>query len=415
MNSVSVLKNWKSGKYDYIYIYFKHKGNIIRINTQQKYIQGCHKKDLFYNTKMPNYIGLNQEIKNLKNKVDQYIIYKMRHWRPDINQKGCQHYIKTGNFEIDNQRLRQHLIELAPPKDLTLIEHYTDFLQHKQKQFNGSDSIKDYKSLGIALQKYEELNNLTLTLESINSRDFFNMFRNYLGNNHNNNTTSKRISNLKTFMLWVETEELYSYKGFLYKFKVETYKPKYVTLNRQEIQEIQDLKIEKKNWQKIIDVFVCNCFMGMRISDLMTMEKGEFLQDDDGSYYYTKINEKTGKPILIEVTKTSLAILKKYDFKLPTYSNQYFNRKLQDILKVYDLFNTKVKKPYKQGGKNITKPLLKREMITSHTARRTYITLSISNKVPLNTIKLATGHTQLSTLSGYANDERNKEAVQAID
>ena len=66
MNSASVLKHWKSGKYDYIYIYFKYKGNIIRINTKQKFIKGCHKKDLLYNNRMPNYLGLNQEIKNLK-------------------------------------------------------------------------------------------------------------------------------------------------------------------------------------------------------------------------------------------------------------------------------------------------------------------------------------------------------------
>lgn len=414
MNSVSVLKYYKSGNYEYIYIYFKHKGNIIRINTKQKYIKGCHKKDLYYNTKMHNYRLLNQELKNLQNKVDQYIVHKMQWWRTEVTQKGCQHFIKTGNFDVDEHNLQQHLIKRSP-KDKTLICHYEDFLLHKHEQFNGSASIKDYKSLGVALQKYQDTNSVILKLESINTTDFFNRLKNWFGENHNNNTTSKRIRNLKTFMLWVEKQELYNYKGYLYKYKVETYKPKYVTLNRKEIQELQDLKIEKKNWQKIIDIFVCNCFMGMRISDLMTMEKGEFHQDDDGSYYYTKVNEKTGEPILIEVTKTSLAIFKKYDFQLPIYSSQYFNRKLQGILKHYDLFNTKIKKPYMQGGKNKTKNFLKRELITSHTARRTYITLSISNKVPLNTIKLATGHTQLSTLSGYVNNERNKDAVQAID
>lgn len=61
-------------------------------------------------------------------------------------------------------------------------------------------------------------------------------------------------------MLWVEKQELYNYKGYLYKYKVETYKPKYVTLNRNEIQELQDLKIEKKNWQKIMRLMhALNC------------------------------------------------------------------------------------------------------------------------------------------------------------
>lgn len=38
MNSASALKNWKSGNYEYIYICFKHKENIIRINTKQKFV-----------------------------------------------------------------------------------------------------------------------------------------------------------------------------------------------------------------------------------------------------------------------------------------------------------------------------------------------------------------------------------------
>lgn len=144
---------------------------------------------------MPNYRLLNQKLKNLQNKVDQYIVHKMQWWRPEVTQKGCQHFIKTGNFEIDEQQLQQHINERTP-KDKTLISHYEDFLLQKQEQFNGSESIKDYKSLEVALQKYQDTNNVILKLESINNTDFFNRLRNWFGENHNNNTTSKRIRNL---------------------------------------------------------------------------------------------------------------------------------------------------------------------------------------------------------------------------
>lgn len=384
---------------------------MIRINTQQKYIQGCHKKDLFYNTKMPDHRLLNQELKNLKSKVDTYIVYKMQFWRPSVSQKECQHYIKTGEYKIQDD---QPYLTIKQQQK-TVLQHYNDFLDSKKEQFNGSESIKDYKSLGVALKKYQDATNTKLTFDKINDRDFFNRFKNHLSKSHNDNTTRKRIGNLKTFMLWVEEKELYNFKGYLYKFKVESFNPKYVTLNRQEIQEIQDLEIPNPRWQKIIDVFIANCFMSLRFKDLMSMEKGEFLQYEDGEYYFTKMNEKTNKPIEIPITKTTLAILQKYEFQLPKYTNQYFNRQLQKILKHYDLFNQKIKKIYIQGGEPQTKTFLKRELITSHTARRSYITNALSKNVPLTTIKLATGHTQLSTVSGYAQDVSNKEAIQAID
>ena len=411
MNSASVLKNYKSGEYQYLYIYFKYKGVLLRINTHQKYIKGMHKKDLFYNNKMRNYKGLNQAIKNLKSKVDQYIVYNMQFWRPNISQKECLHYIETGEFLKQSTELPVEL-----PKDKTLLDHYETFLIEKQEQFkNNIASIKDYKSLGVALKKYQDTNKVVLTFDTINDRDFFNRFKNFLSNKHNNNTTHKRISCFKTFMYWIEEKGMFFFKSSVFRYKIKTFRTKFVTLSREEIQQLQDLEIENKNWAKIIDVFVCNCFMSLRFSDLMSMEKGEFMQDDDGDYTYTKRNEKTDVEIEVSIVPSALSILQKYEFKLPKYTNQYFNRQLQYILKQYDLFPEIVKKTYLQGDEPAYNEYKKRELITSHTARRSFITNSISENVNLNAIQAATGHTQLGTLSKYNKRNTDKQQLRAID
>ena len=216
-------------------------------------------------------------------------------------------------------------------------------------------------------------------------------------------------------MYWVEEKDYFYFKTSLYKFKVEQFKTQFVILNREEIRQLQELQIENKKWQKIIDVFVCNCFMSLRFNDLKTMEKGEFVQDEDGDYYYTKMNEKTNVPIEIPIVPTALTILKKYNFKLPTYTNQYFNKQLQHILKHYELFSVTIKKTYKQNDEVRVKKCMKRELITSHTARRSFITNSIDAKVSLNAIQAATGHTNLNSLSKYNKQQRNKTQLGAID
>ena len=65
----SELKLIKSGSYSFIYLYFKHKGNILRINTGNKPIKNGMTKELLYNSTAPNYKQFNEATKDLKQKV----------------------------------------------------------------------------------------------------------------------------------------------------------------------------------------------------------------------------------------------------------------------------------------------------------------------------------------------------------
>jgi integrase len=145
------------------------------------------------------------------------------------------------------------------------------------------------------------------------------------------------------------------------------------------------------------------------------MDKGEFIKDSDGDYTYLKVNEKTNSKIEVIILKTSLRILQKYDFQLPKYTNQYFNRELKNILTHYNLFKQVVKKTEMKNGQIVIKEFLKRDLISSHTCRRTFITNCVTSNIGLNTIQAATGHTQLQTLSKYVKRIANKEQLQRID
>ena len=419
MNSSSTLKHYKSGDYSYIYIYFKYKKGYIRINTKEKFIEGMHRKDMLYNSKMSGHVYLNQQIMNLKNKVDQYISNKLQYWRPEISQSECLEFIETGELPKSNDEIYRL------PKTKTIFDYYDEFYEFKDTELQNKPSLKDYITLKNALTDYETYSKKKLDFDLLNDEDFFNRFRNFLYSKHadgyktrgdlNSNTVHKRFSCLKTFMRYVQKKKYYRFEDYLYMYKIKKLPTDFVTLDREEIRELESLEISNPKWQRIIDVFVCNCFMSLRFSDLKTLEKGEFLQDDDGDYYYVKKNEKTGVGIEIPILPTALKILVKYDFELPKYTNQYFNRELKEILKHYNLFPQTVKKTVFKNGKPLSKEYLKRELISSHTCRRSYITNAISNNVSLNAIQSSTGHTQLSTLSKYVKRNQNKDQMKAID
>lgn len=414
MKTASEFKIQKVGDYQYIVIYYKYKGNLIRINTKYRYLgKEFHEKNgIAYNNKVVHRNDLNIALVTMKNKVDMYISEQLRQYFPRINQKECLDYINRGYYE---------------PKDVKLLVYYQQFYKAKEIELQNAPSLKDYKSLENALSDFQIYKNALFRPKDITPQLLLE-FRNFLSAEHpekkgyktqgnlNNNTIHKRISSFRTFCRWLEEQEIAVFKEKLYTIEtVQRYDPDTVVLSKEEIQVLINLKPADKFEEKIIDLFVLNCYMGMRWSDFSTIEKGVFRKDEEGNTSYIKVNEKTEETIVIPVLPTARRILEKYQYNLPKYTQQYFNRTLKDILENHNLFDTEIPKKKRQLGKIEPTSFKKRELISSHTCRRTFITLAVSANVPLNAIMLATGHTQLKTLQKYAKKKQNFDAFKSIE
>jgi len=150
------------------------------------------------------------------------------------------------------------------------------------------------------------------------------------------------------------------------------------------------------------------------VSDLMTLDRGEFRKDKDGDLYYIKENIKTGIEVNIPITDIPLRIFQKYNFKLPKYTGQYFNRELQKVLRHYKLYEYPINHIRKVQKESQNLMVMKRDLITSHTCRKTFITLSVSRNIPLNVIMKASGHTQIKTLNCYVEAVMDKNEFRKL-
>jgi len=375
------------------------------------------KTDLYYTKAMEGSVKLNKNTKELKEKVDEYIRFKLQTNSP-INQKECLSYMKYEYYGLTSKSV------INESQLVTLLGYYKVFYSFKQRELNHKPSVKDYQTLQNALTDYQTYRKNILNFDIINSLDFMIDFRKFLSLTHvgykttgnlNDNTINKRFSCLKTFMRYIESKELYTFKRPVMEFKTVKYDNDIIALSKDEIQKIIDIKTDNEAWQKIIDLFVFNCFCGLRYSDLIKLKLTNFMKDEVGDYYIIQENKKTGIKVHISLQLTSLNILKKYDFKLPVVCSQYFNRMIKDILEKYDLFSDIVVKKNRSLKVNKDYDTMKRKLICSHTGRRTFITLSANNNVPLNSIMLASGHTKLATLKRYMKLQPNKAAFKAID
>ena len=316
------------------------------------------------------------------------------------------------------------------------MEIYEDFYQYKVKVLNNRPSVKDYKSLQNALTEYAAYTNTVLTFERLNTVDFMADFRHWLAQPHgnkknqnkkgktkgnlNDNTINKRFSCLKTFYSWCEIKKIYLFDKAVSSFKTPKYENDIFALSKEDIKLLQKIKTDNTNWQQVLDLFIFNCFVGLRYSDLINLSVNNYITDyrmkkAKELIYIENENKKTGIVVQIPLQKTPLKILEKYNNKLPTFSSQYFNREIKNILEHYDLFNDIVIKKKRQLKEKKDYPILRRKLISSHSCRRTFITLGIEANIPINSLMLASGHTKLQTIKKYMKLNQNKKAFLKID
>jgi len=183
------------------------------------------------------------------------------------------------------------------------------------------------------------------------------------------------------------------YRGF----KTLTEESQNIYLTPEELQEIYQLDLsDKPSLEKTRDLFIVGCWTGLRYSDWNKIApeniKGELI---------TIFQEKTGQKVVVPIHPTVRQILNKYDGILPkTISNQKFNAYLKQITKLVKL-NQSVSKQTTRAGKKETILKKKWEMVTTHTARRSFATNMYKAGVPSITIMAITGHRTESVFLKY--------------
>jgi integrase len=159
-------------------------------------------------------------------------------------------------------------------------------------------------------------------------------------------------------------------------------------------------------------LFVIGCYTGLRFSDLATLNEKNII--DKG----TKIKiltQKTGELVIIPLHTYILEILKRYNGKIPqVISNQKMNDHLKAIGKEAKI-KEKTTLHYTQGGIKKSETLPKHELITVHTARRSFATNAFLNEIPSISIMKITGHRTERAFMKYIKISQEENANKLIN
>lgn len=201
------------------------------------------------------------------------------------------------------------------------------------------------------------------------------------------NTVGKHTKTLKSFFLEAQARGLMP-NFYSKRFKSVSEQSEAIYLNENEIGQIYHLDLANNSrLEKVRDLFVIGCLTGLRFSDFTRIRP----ENIDGEFIEIQ-TQKTGEIVVIPIHPIVNEILNKYENKLPkAISNQKMNDYLKEIGELAEL-DEQISKSYTKGGQRLTKNYLKYELITTHSARRSFATNAY--KMGLSTIDIMgiTGH-----------------------
>ena len=340
-----------------------------------------------------------------------------------------KHYLCEHPTDIDNSitilrtRIYKNTMttEIKKKSATTVMKEIIDAKQ-------AASSTKGQQKLNVGkFERYLKENNISDTWESMNLNTF-ESYQKYLVDNGRGSVTIRNIIQNTLFPLlkkvskrvdipftWYDSN-LNSFEFVKDESNKELASNKKVTLTEEQLKQLYDYPITGTELQvrkrtEIRDLFVLQCLVGQRVGDMQKFFNGDNEKDEEEDTI-SIIQQKTKARAIIPLTPLAKEIISKYqntELKYYKPSNSNLNAELRIIAEEAGL-NTPVTFEDKDGKQ--VKPLF--ELVHTHTARHTFITIMCRRDIPKETIIIATGHEDTKMIDKVYSHLSNKDKAQKV-
>lgn len=283
------------------------------------------------------------------------------------------------------------------PNEIEVYEALDGFLFTKKGKLS-KNYLKSVTTLKNHLEGFEKKKKYKVTFERLNLA-FYELFTSYLYNDchQTNNTVGTNVSRLKHFLKWAGKMGYNKFTDYQdSEFKAVESETETIYLTEVELFKLyeHDLPINSRLYN-VRESFCFGCFTGLRFSDIAKIREENVKGDE-----LILTIQKTRENISIPLNDYAKEILERNSFRLPVISNQKTNDYLKELAedaKIEDLVRiTRFK-----GAERIESVEPKHQLITTHTARRTFVTLSLEKGMRPETVMAITGHKSYKNFKRY--------------
>ena len=298
-------------------------------------------------------------------------------------------------------------IELTKRNFFSIVDEYIRSIKgvKAERTVTGSRTAFNF------LKGFQDSKKYALSFETIDLR-FFEAFRNYSYEEKEiaNNYFVKIISTLKTFMTWAMDRGYHANDQFR-KFKVAEVENEVIYMTLEELLQLNNFEFDSNRLSHVRDLYCFSCFTGLRFSDAIALDESH-IQGENIIKSIQKTKQANSK---IPLSKYAKAILEKYKdsihYPLPKISNQKFNSYIKECCELAGI-NSSVSIVRFSGGKRTELTFPKHQLITSHTARKTFVTNSLILGMKEMVVRNITGHKKEESFKKYvkiAEDVKRQE------
>jgi integrase len=317
---------------------------------------------------------------------------------------------KPGIFELRKELNKElHMGSGSRRLDFfTFIEQFIHEAKTRANELTGKAislaTRQIYERTLLFLREYATSRRSNVDFENIDL-DFYHKFVEFLSMDKrlSNNTIGKHLKTIRVFLNDATERGLntnLSYKSK--KFQVVSEEVEKIYLNKDELEAIAQLDLtQNRKLERVRDLFIVGCWTGLRFSDLSTLARESFV----GDYIHVEMKKTRGK-VVIPIHAMVKDIMAKYFGKTynslpPVISNPKMNAYLKDVMKLVPLLEEQIFLKKTKAGLEVSTKHRKWELVTVHTARRSFATNLYLDKFPVISIMKITGHQTESSFMQY--------------
>lgn len=358
-----------------------------------------------------------------KQRVKNGCSNKLKQLASEINASLLEYYTEIQSifkrFEVEDviptpeqikeafNALHKPVSEEPKPKKEALpcdfFQVFDDFVEDCGRQNNWTDStFEKFAAVKNHLTYFRE----GLTFEFFDERGL-NDYVGYLRDvkEMRNTTIGKQLSFLKWFLRWAYKKGVHQNNAYdSYKPKLKSTQKKIIFLTWDELNRLREFKIpfNKQALERVRDVFLFQCFTGLRYSDVFNLRRSDIKGD-----HIEVTTVKTSDSLIIELNNHSKAILDKYkdvafedDKVLPVITNQKMNDYLKELAELAGI-DEPIRQTYYKGNERIDEVTPKYALLGTHAGRRTFICNALALGIPPQVVMKWTGHSDYKAMKPY--------------
>lgn len=365
-------------------------GIMIRLTVNGDMVQFSSKLDIepaLWNTKAGKAAGNSVKARQMNSMLDDIRTALNNHYR----------YVESRDSFVTAEKVRNAFLGYEV-RQQTLLELFRQHNEDASKLNGISKAPATLVKYDRTYRRLEEFMKAKYKVSDIALREidhkFVTDFEFYLRtvSRCNENTTGKFMQIFRKIVLIAKNNGWLTVDPFAnYHIHMKAVDRGYLT--EQELERILQKDFDSRRLEQVRDVFIFSCFTGLSYVDVRNLTKENVCTSFDGKLWLRLHRQKTSTAVNLPLLKTPLAILKKYEDKLPdgrllpVSSNQKLNSYLKEIADVCGI----------------------KKNLTFHLARHTFATTTtLAKGVPIETVSKMLGHTNIKTTQIYARITNDK-------